>query len=142
MGMYDQQIRDLRRRISQAQNQIAKRQQEIRELKALSDKSKKGDKQIEDTLNTIYAGIRKRSQGLSQEFAERYLAHIKELANKNHLNNLSETTQLSDRSINDKIGQKENEIRTLRGRIRGWEQEISGYQASEAAQNKEGAKQG
>ncbi len=141
MGIYDAKIKELRAAISRAQAQITALQKEIGELRDISGKSQKADKQIADSLNKIYSGIRQRGDGVSEEFMNAYLSRIKEIAQKNNLNNVTQKTQEDNRGIRRKIEDRNGKIRNLRNQIAGYEQQLAHYKANNTEPKTEGGEQ-
>ena len=138
MSVIDDLIKGLRKQITDAENLISKKRKDIRKLQELSAQEKKIDSRINESLESLYTGIKKRSSGASQEFSERYLRDIKQIVNKNHLNNITEETQRNKRAFYGKIDEKEREINSLRNQISNWEREIANKIAEAAKALKEG----
>ncbi len=138
MSVIDDLIKGLRKQITDAENLISKKRKDIRKLQELSAQEKKIDSRINESLESLYTGIKKRSSGVSQEFSERYLRDIKQIVNKNHLNNITEETQRNKRAFYGKIDEKEREINSLRNQISNWEREIANKIAEAAKALKEG----
>lgn len=138
MSVIDDLIKGLRKQITDAENLISKKRKDIRKLQELSAQEKKIDSRINESLESLYTGIKKRSSGVSQEFSERYLRDIKQIVNKNHLNNITEETQRNKRAYYGKIDEKEREINSLRNQISNWEREIANKIAEAAKALKEG----
>ena len=138
MSVIDDLIKGLRKQITDAENLISKKRKDIRKLQELSAQEKKIDSRINESLESLYTGIKKRSLGVSQEFSERYLRDIKQIVNKNHLNNITEETQRNKRAFYGKIDEKEREINSLRNQISNWEREIANKIAQAAKALKEG----
>jgi predicted nucleic acid-binding Zn-ribbon protein len=138
MSVIDDLIKGLRKQIADAENLIKKRKNEISKLQELSAKEKRIDSRINESLESLYAGIRQRSSGVSQEFSERYLREIKQIENKNHLNNITEETQRHKKTFFGESDEKEREIRSLRNQISNWEKDIANKVAEAAKALKEG----
>lgn len=138
MSVIDDLIKGLRKQITDAENLISKKRKDIRKLQELSAQEKNIDSRINESLESLYTGIKKRSSGVSQEFSECYLRDIKQIVNKNHLNNITEETQRNKRAFYGKIDEKEREINSLRNQISNWEREIANKIAEAAKALKEG----
>lgn len=134
MGVYDSQIKEQEKNIHQALTQIKKLQKDIKELQEMNNKTKQVDRKITDSLEKVYSGIKSYGNSVSSEFMNLYLKQIKEIAKKNHLNNLSEQTKNDDRNITFQIEKKEEQIRSLRNKITQYEKQISYYKANNTAE--------
>ncbi len=141
MGIYDENIKKQRTEIRQIQAEIKQLQKEIKELQEMRSKAKCIDKKIADSLNGIYADIKKRENDTNKEFMDWYLGNLKEIARKNHMNDTAAKTQEDDKKIAEKIENKEKQIRSLRNRISQCEQQISYYNANNTEIDAEGEKQ-
>lgn len=100
----------------------------------MNNKTKQVDRKITDSLEKVYSGIKSYGNSVSSEFMNLYLKQIKEIAKKNHLNNLSEQTKNDDRNITFQIEKKEEQIRSLRNKITQYEKQISYYKANNTAE--------
>ena len=141
MGIYDENIKEQRSSIRQMQAEINQLQKEIKELQEMRGKAKRIDKKIADSLNGIYADIKKRENDTNKGFMDWYLGNLKEIAKKNHLNDTAAKTQADDKKIAEKIESKEKQIRSLRNRISQCEQQISYYNANNTEPDAKGETQ-